>query len=106
MAGSFMATRKQQGYLAGSLEAFRFLQGRASRKPQEGPRLDVELASHFRSCRPRHDHKKHWGNMPLPEIIAELDKKTGGKVLQSVMPEEIELPANVVETPLYFEVTF
>jgi hypothetical protein len=49
--------------------------------------------------------KKRWGNMPLPEIIAELNKKTAGKVFQSVMPQGVDLPVNVTETPLYFEVT-
>ena len=49
--------------------------------------------------------KKRWGKMPLPEIVAELNKKTGGKVFQSDMPAGTRVPKNVVATPLFFELT-
>jgi hypothetical protein len=50
--------------------------------------------------------KKGWKRMPLPEIIAELARKTNGNVFQSDMALDVKVPANVTATPLYFEVRF
>jgi len=48
--------------------------------------------------------RKRWNRMPLPEIVAELDRRTSGNVFQSDMPDDRKVPDNVTATPLYFEV--
>jgi hypothetical protein len=48
--------------------------------------------------------KKRWGNMPLPQIVDALNKKTGGKVIR--IDESLSAPIQgVVETPLYFDIS-
>ena len=47
--------------------------------------------------------KKHWGNMPLPQLVAALTAKTGGKVLR--IDENLAAPIpGVVATNLYFDI--
>jgi hypothetical protein len=48
--------------------------------------------------------KKRWGNMPLPQIVDALNKKTGGKVIR--IDESLRAPIEgVTETPLYFDIS-
>jgi hypothetical protein len=48
--------------------------------------------------------KKHWGRMPLGDLVAALEKKAKGVVIRS----DVDLPAGtpgIAATPLYYEVT-
>lgn len=47
--------------------------------------------------------KKRWGNMPLPELVAALVAKTGGKVVQIDQDLTAPIPG-VVQTDLYFDI--
>ena len=46
--------------------------------------------------------KRRWGRMPLPELVARLDEKTGGRVLRSDTPAPPGV-AGLTERDLYFE---
>jgi hypothetical protein len=47
--------------------------------------------------------KKHWGNMPLPQLVAALTTRTNGRVLR--IDEHLTAPIpGVVETDLYFDI--
>jgi hypothetical protein len=48
--------------------------------------------------------KKRWGNMPLPELVAALQKKTGGRVLRCD-EEPSDAISGVRVEKLYFEIT-
>ena len=51
--------------------------------------------------------KKHWGKMPLDELVAALGKQAKGAVLRVDQPMPSDLHGeNVVEDPLFYEVTF
>ena len=47
--------------------------------------------------------KKHWGSMPLPDLIAALEKKAPGMVLRTDQ-EPVNRASNVVIDDKYFEV--
>jgi Metallo-beta-lactamase superfamily len=47
--------------------------------------------------------KKRWGRMPLPDLIAALEKKTPGMILRTDQ-EPVDRPGNVVINDSYFEV--
>jgi len=47
--------------------------------------------------------KKHWGDMPLPDLIAALEKKAPGMVLRTDQ-EPVNRATNVVIDEKYFEV--
>ena len=49
--------------------------------------------------------RKRWNHMPLDEILAALDKRAKGVVLRVDKPAPAT-QENVVEDPLFFEVTF
>jgi hypothetical protein len=52
--------------------------------------------------------QKHWGRMPLPELVDALKAKTNGSVLQSDEPKPAAIPPNFTvsegDSRLYFEV--
>ena len=48
--------------------------------------------------------KKHWRNMPLPQLVEALTTKTGGKVLRADQYLTAPIPG-VVENGLLFEIT-
>lgn len=67
----------------------------------------LELMTNLRMAAIPVDHamaiKKRWGNMPLPDLVAALVTKTGGKVLR--IDQNIPTPIEgVVQTDLYFDV--
>lgn len=49
--------------------------------------------------------KKNWGRMPLPEIVDELNRRTGERVLRIDQPKPAAAGPEAVETPLYYELT-
>ena len=49
--------------------------------------------------------KKRWGRMPLDEIVAELDRRTAGRVLRIDQPAPATFGPELEEKPLYFELT-
>ena len=49
--------------------------------------------------------RKRWNHMPLDDILAALDKRAKGVVLRVDKPAPAT-QENVVEDPLFFEVTF
>ena len=48
--------------------------------------------------------KKRWGSMPLPDLIAALEKKVPGMLFRTDQ-EPADRPENVAIDPNYFEVT-
>lgn len=67
----------------------------------------LELMSNLRIAAIPVNHemalRKRWGNMPLPDLVAALVAKTGGKVLR--IDESLAAPIQgVVETGLYFDI--
>jgi hypothetical protein len=48
--------------------------------------------------------QKHWGRMPLPDLVEALEKKTGKRVVQSDQPAPAGMD-NLVRTSLYYELT-
>jgi hypothetical protein len=63
-------------------------------------RLQVAMIPVFRAMA----LQKHWGGMPLPELVAALQAKTNGAVLQADTDPPAGLPAHVTTNPLYLEV--
>jgi hypothetical protein len=49
---------------------------------------------------------RNWGRLPLPALVDRLEEKTQGRVLRSDRAAPDDLADRVVETDLYFEVTF
>ena len=49
--------------------------------------------------------KKHWGRMPLDEIVGELSRRTQGKVIRIDQPEPASVANAVTASDLYYELT-